>query len=171
MEAISTAEGAMRMRWPHALVLILGYVALDWASYIHAMHGLNITPWSPAPALGMAFVLRHGMVAATVLFVAIVAAELVVRDLPASLPLVVLLAALLAAGYGVIGELMRRRFDPDLMFANYRRLLVWIFIVVAGTACVSAVFVSVLAAFEVVPGGTWHEAFTRYWIGDAVGVL
>ena len=171
MEIVSNTDRAMRMRWPHALVLIIGYVALDWASYIHAMHGLNITPWSPAPALGMAFVLRYGVKVAVVLFVAIVAAELVVRDLPASLPLVVLLAGLLAAGYGLIGELMRRRFDPDLMFANYRRLLVWIFIVVAGTACVSTVFATALVTFEVVPSGTWHEAFTRYWIGDAVGAL
>jgi signal transduction histidine kinase len=171
MNDSSIAQAAMRVRWTHALVLILGYVALDWASYIHALHGLNITPWSPAPALGMAFVMRHGMSMALLLFVAIVLAELVIRDLPTTLPLVILIAALLAAGYGLIGEVMRRRFDPDLLFANYRQLLAWIFLVVAGTAAVSAVFVGTLVGFQVIPPATWSDAFSRYWIGDAVGVL
>ena len=61
MDALPTSERVLTLRWQHALLLVLGYVALDWASYIHALHGLNITPWSPAPALGLAFVMRHGV--------------------------------------------------------------------------------------------------------------
>ena len=51
---------AHRMRWTDALLLIAGYVALDWASFFHPLHGLSITPWNPAPALGLVFVLRFG---------------------------------------------------------------------------------------------------------------
>lgn len=36
------------------------YVALDAASFIHPLHGLNITPWNPAPALGLVLVVRLG---------------------------------------------------------------------------------------------------------------
>ena len=36
-----------------ALLLISGYVLLDWASYIHPLYGLNITPWNPGPALAI----------------------------------------------------------------------------------------------------------------------
>ena len=57
MEASIPTMAPGRMRWTHAALLVAGYVLLDWASYIHAMHGLNITPWSPGPALGLAFLL------------------------------------------------------------------------------------------------------------------
>jgi two-component system sensor kinase FixL len=54
---------------------LLGYVALDWASYIHPLHGLNITPWNPAPALGLVFLLRFGLDCAPAMAIAIVLAE------------------------------------------------------------------------------------------------
>lgn len=50
--------------WIHWIVFVAGYVALDWASYLHPLHGLNITPWNPAPALGFVFWLRYGRVTA-----------------------------------------------------------------------------------------------------------
>jgi two-component system sensor kinase FixL len=170
-ERKSAAMPPATMRWNHAAMLIVGYVALDWASYIHALHGLNITPWSPAPALGLAFVMRYGARTAGVLFVAIVFAEWVVRDLPISFALSLLLAAVLAAGYTAIGELMRRRLDVSLIFDTRGDLLWWTLIVVAGTLAVSTVFVTMLAVFAVIPGSEWLGAITRYWIGDGVGVL
>jgi len=159
------------MRWSQAAMLVVGYVALDWASYIHALHGLNITPWSPAPALGLAFVMRFGLRTVGALFVAIVFAEWVVRDLPISFALSLLLAGVLAAGYAAIGELMRRRFDVSLVFDSRRDLLWWTLIVVVGTLLVSTVFVTMLVVFAVIAPAGWIEAITRYWIGDCVGVL
>jgi two-component system, LuxR family, sensor kinase FixL len=168
-ETLSMASG--RLRWTHGALLVVGYVLLDWASYIHAMHGLNITPWSPGPALGLAFVMRFGVKVAPILFVAIVLADSVVRDLPTTFPLTLLIATLLASGYTALGEIMRRRFDRSLMFTHHRALLAWIVLVIVGTLCVSAAFVSVLVVTGVLAGWQWPEAFTRYWIGDAVGVL
>jgi two-component system, LuxR family, sensor kinase FixL len=168
-ETLSMASG--RLRWTHGALLVVGYVLLDWASYIHAMHGLNITPWSPGPALGLGFVMRFGVKVAPILFVAIVLADSVVRDLPTTFPLTLLIATLLASGYTALGEIMRRRFDRSLMFTHHRALLAWIVLVIVGTLCVSAAFVSVLVVTGVLAGWQWPEAFTRYWIGDAVGVL
>jgi hypothetical protein len=31
------------------LAFIAAYTALDWASFLHPLHGLNITLWNPAP--------------------------------------------------------------------------------------------------------------------------
>jgi signal transduction histidine kinase len=159
------------MRWTHAALLVVGYVLLDWASYIHAMHGLNITPWSPGPALGLAFVMRFGVRVAAVLFVAIVLADSVVRDLSTTLALTLLSATILAAGYTALGEVMRRRFDRSLMFSHHRELLAWIVLVIVGTLGVSATFVVTLVATGVLPPGQWTDALLRYWIGDAVGVF
>ena len=111
-----------RLRWTHSALLVVGYVLLDWASYIHALHGLNITPWSPGPALGLAFVMRFGVRVAAVLFLAIVVADSVVRDLPTTFALTLLIATILASGYTALGEIMRRRFDRSLMFSHHRRI-------------------------------------------------
>jgi two-component system, LuxR family, sensor kinase FixL len=169
METPPMAPG--RLRWTHGALLIAGYVLLDWASYIHAMHGLNITPWSPGPALGLAFVMHFGVKVAAILFVAIVLADSVVRDLPTTFPLTLLLATILASGYAMLGEFMRRHFDRSLMFMHHRALLAWIVLVIAGTLCVSAAFVTTLVATGVLSGTQWADALARYWIGDAVGVL
>jgi signal transduction histidine kinase len=160
-----------RLRWTHGALLVVGYVLLDWASYIHAMHGLNITPWSPGPALGLAFVMRFGARVAAVLFVAIVLADSVVRDLPTTFGLTLLIATILASGYTALGEMMRRRFDRSLMFSHHRALLAWIVLVIMGTLGVSAAFVTALTLSGVLPSAQWPDALMRYWIGDAVGVL
>jgi two-component system sensor kinase FixL len=62
------------------LLLFLGYLALDWASHVHPLHGLAITPWSPAPALGLLFLVRYGGRAVPPLALAILAADAWVRD-------------------------------------------------------------------------------------------
>src|SRR5690606_16789521 len=134
MDSMKPATG--RMRWMHAVLLVVGYVLLDWASYIHALHGLNITPWSPGPALGLAFVMHFGAKVAPILFVAIVLADSVVRDLPTTLPVTLLIATVLAGGYTGLGEVMRRRFDRSLMFGHHRELLAWIVLIIAGTLSV-----------------------------------
>jgi two-component system sensor kinase FixL len=171
IDAISMVTMPVRMRWTHAIFLIFGYVALDWVSFIHALHGLNITPWSPAPALGIVFVMRYGPKVFGLLFAAILLAESLVRDLPTSIAVSVLLACILAAGYTAIGELLRRRLGTTILFESRRELLWWALIVSMGTFCVSALFVTALVLLEVISALNWSEALTRYWIGDDVGVL
>lgn len=64
------------------LVFVSLYIALDAASFIHPLHGLNITPWNPAPALGLVYVLRQGPLARGAFVVAVVASEFLVRMYP-----------------------------------------------------------------------------------------
>ena len=45
--------GDDRATWWLALCYLAAYVALDWASYIRPLQGLNITPWNPQPALAI----------------------------------------------------------------------------------------------------------------------
>lgn len=162
---------ARRMHWSDALLLIAGYVALDWASFFHPLHGLNITPWNPAPALGLVFLLRYGWKAALPLGLAVLLAEVWVRDLPVSLPLSLAIAAMLAVGYGVIGEMLRRRLGGLGIFSDRAGMLQWTGIVAAGTLVTSLAFVLVLMALGLIPPADWNQAVTRYWIGDGVGIL
>lgn len=158
-------------RWRDVAFLILGYVALDWASYIHPLHGLNITPWNPAPALGLIFLLRFGKWMALPMAVAIVLAETWVRGLPVSLIGTVMLAALLTFGYWAIAEALRRFLIGGSLFSDRAGLLTWAGVVGVGTLINSAIFVFALSMTGFIPSSGIGEAALQYWVGDGVGVL
>lgn len=161
----------MRLPLSHAAVLVLGFVALDWASFIHAMHGLNITPWSPAPALGLAYVMRFGAGAGPYMVAGTLLADVLLRELPADFALRLLLALTVGAGYTAAGLVIRRRMTLESMFASRNELFWWMGIVIVGSAVVSAAYASILVAFGVVSGPSWAGAFARYWIGDGIGII
>jgi hypothetical protein len=94
---------------------------------------LNITPWNPDPALGLVFWLIHGRKAALPWFIALLAGEVLVRGMPAGLPLTLLCSAWLVLGYGGIGAALRRSFSSSDIFDNRRRLSSWLAIVLFGT--------------------------------------
>ena len=160
-----------RPGWRDVLILVLGYVALDWASYIHPLHGFNITPWNPAPAIGLYFLLQYGRNALLPLALAILMADLWVRNLPAALPVALALSALLTLGYWAIAELLRRRLTSRHIFDDRRALVEWALIVAFGTLLNSAAYVTVLCLGRLIPLDAGVAAFIRYWIGEGVGVL
>ncbi len=168
-ELISPVIPARKLHWVDALVLVAGYVALDWVSYFHPLHGMNITPWAPAPALGLVFILRFGWKSALLIALAIFLGDAWMRDFP--LALSAAFAIFLAAGYAVIGEVLRRRLKSEVFFVSRRGLLEWFLIVMVGTLVNSAAFISSLTAFDLIPPSEWATAFTRHWIGDSVGIL
>jgi signal transduction histidine kinase len=170
-EPVSRMLPTPRPGWRDVLTMLVGYVALDWASYIHPLHGLNITPWNPAPALGLVFLLRFGRNGALPLALAILMADVWVRHLPVRLLASVALSALLALGYCVIAAGLRRRLEGGGIFRDRRGLLEWAGIVAVGTLVNSALFVSALALGHLIPAGAAQQAFVRYWVGDGVGVL
>ncbi|MBI3095854.1 MAG: MASE1 domain-containing protein [Rhodocyclales bacterium] len=166
-----TMLSPLRPRWHDIALLIIGYVALDWASYIHPLHGLNITPWNPAPALGLIFLLRFGHWMTLPIAVAIVLAETWVRGLPVSFIGTVLLAALLTFGYWAIAEILRRLLVGATLLSDRHGLLTWAGVVGVGTLINSALFVAALSLTGLIPGADIGEAVLQYWVGDGVGVL
>ncbi len=168
---LSSMLPTSRPAWYDVLILIPGYVVLDWASYLHPLHGLTITPWSPAPAIGLLFLLRFGKYAMIPLALAILMADALVRGLPALLPLSIGLSALLSIGYWAIAEVLRHRLSSASIFNDRQGLFEWAGIVVGGTLLNSAVFIGALSLLNLSPAGEMQEALIRYWVGDAVGVL
>ena len=96
------------VEWLFATVFIAAYVLIDWASFMDPLFALNITPWNPDPAIGLVLWLRFGRRMALPWFIALVAAEILVRQMPAGLPMTLLLAAQLTLGYGLTGEVLQR---------------------------------------------------------------
>ena len=152
------------------LVFVIGYVLLDWASYLHPMYGLNITPWNPSLALGLVVWFRAGGIVAIPWFVAILGSEILVRGLPERLPMALALSAVLTAGYGVMAEALRRHVAGELL-PDRRHLLSWLAIVVAGTLTTSGIYVTLLSMSELIPVGDSAVALVRFWVGDCVGIV
>jgi two-component system sensor kinase FixL len=150
---------------------VLAYVALDWASYIEPLFGLNVTPWNPPPALGFVYWLTHGKATAPYWFLALLISELVARDLPEGLPLAIVLSALLAIGYGLTAEALRHYFPSGEIFHNRRGLLTWVVIIVVGTFANGLAYISLLYFTGLIPPGEWFTAFSQFWVGDMVGVI
>lgn len=159
------------LKWQDILTLMLGYVLLDWISFIHALHGLNITPWSPAPALGLVYLLKFGWRVLAPLVMAILLADLLVRHLPTSLWTSIPLSLCLALGYGCIAHVLRVRLARLDISRARQGLFEWAAIVTVGSLLVSLMFVTLLYGADLIPVNGWYAALTRYWVGDVVGVL
>ncbi|MET0265828.1 MAG: ATP-binding protein [Duganella sp.] len=156
--------------WQYPAFIAL-YLLFDWATYIDPLYGLNITPWNPDPSLGLVFWLRHGWRAALPWWIALTLSEIVVRGMPAGLGMTVLLSLWLTIGYGLIGEMLRRRFGSDDMVGCRSQLFHWMAIVTVGTLVNDLVYISLLSAIGLVPEGQWATAVLRFGVGDMVGVL
>lgn len=157
--------------WREAFLLFFGYLALDWASHVHLLHGLDVTPWSPAPALGLLFLVRYGARALAPLALAILAADAWTRELSLPLLLASGLALQLTAGYWLTAEILRRRLGRKGMFVDRRGLIDWVTIAVLGTLLNSLLFLAGLTLGGYLPSGAAAETLLPYWLGDVVGVL
>jgi two-component system sensor kinase FixL len=147
------------------------YILLDWVSYIYPLGPFNITPWNPQPALAIAWMVLGGLVHAPAVFLTIVLADVVVRDVPASHAVTLATALTLSAGYAGIAWALERVLTPRPSLYSLRQLTLFVAIVVPATALIAAAFVGVLHLAESLHAGAAVAGFVRFWVGDAVGVL
>lgn len=161
----------LQIRWLPDLLFVAVFLLFDWVSYVQALYGLNITPWNPDPALGLAYWMRYGRRAAFPWFVANMLAEILVRDLLAGWLITLVSSAVVTLGYGLIGEVLRHRFRDESTFDNRSTLFAWLSIVVIGSILNSLVYISVLYFAGMIPQGQWDVALLRFGIGDIVGIV
>lgn len=158
------------MRSVHAIVFIVSYIALDAASFIHPLHGLNITPWNPAPALGLVYLLRNGRAGVLPLLIAAVLGELAIRGMPGTWWASLASALLLGLGYVALGYHLRAWLPPLSLLDERPLLLRWMLTVSLGTLLIATLYLSALLAFGLLPAEGWLDGVLRFWIGDAVGI-
>jgi len=162
------------IEWLSHLPLFVGfvglYVALDVASFIHPLHGLNITPWNPAPALGLVLVIRYGRLAWLPLAIAVVLAEVTARGPTAWSWESVTAALVLAAGYAVLGHVMSLRMTRDTLLDDRHSLAIWLLQVGIGSLLISVAYLFSLSLVGLLPSSGWWTGLTRFWVGDGVGI-
>src|SRR5262249_45972729 len=86
-------------QWVIGLAYMVGYVLLDWISFLHPFAPFGITPWNPQTGLIFVLVLMFGQKFIPLLFAAPLLADLFVRHLPFPWTTEALLTAVTGAGY------------------------------------------------------------------------
>lgn len=147
------------------------YVLLDWVSYIDPLGPFNITPWNPQPALAIVWMLLGGLEHAAAVFLTIILADALIRDLPGGFATTLLSATVLAAGYAAIAWALRLTLRPMPSLHTLRQLTLFIAVVVPGTAVIAAAFVAVLFLAGHLGATAAGPGWLRFWVGDAVGIL
>jgi signal transduction histidine kinase len=165
------ARGLFASRAAGALLLVAGYLALDWSSYIYPLGPFNITPWNPQPALSIVWMMLGGLGYAPVVFAAAFVSDIVIRHVPGGLWVTVFTSLALAVGYAAIAGALRRIFKSDTRLRDTRRLWIFVAVTASGAAGVALLYVGVLLATGFIPGSSFADAATRFWLGDAVGML
>jgi len=146
------------------------YIALDWASYIDPVGPFNITPWNPQPALAIVWMMLGGLVHAPAVLAAILLADIFVRHAPGGYAIIAMTALVLAGGYTAIAWALTFLLRGTGLRST-RQLTVFVTVVVAGSGVVGAGFIGVLGATGVLAGTAFGNAWIRFWVGDAVGIL
>ena len=146
------------------------YLLLDWASYLDPLGPFNITPWNPQAALAIAWMVLGGLANAPWVAATVFLADLVVRDAPAGLALAGASGVALAAVYAAIAYALRRSL-PGIGLRSTREVTTLSVLTLAGSCAASAVFIGLLAGAGLLQRVEFVEAWLRFWIGDAVGIL
>jgi hypothetical protein len=85
------------------------YVALEWLSFIHEYKGVPITPWNPGAWRGLrADDLRRPGLCASCCFVGVIVSETLVLKTNLQWPIILGIAAIIAAVYAGATALARR---------------------------------------------------------------
>ena len=150
---------------------LAGYVLLDWVSFIDPVGPLGITPWNPAPGLALFLLLHYGLRFAPWLFVAVLAADVIVRGAPAPWPVLVAVAVVLTAGYALLGALLRGRLRWRGELSTLRDATVFTLASAIATGVIALAYVSVFVASGALPAASFAHSVAQYWVGDLIGVV
>ena len=99
------------------LAYVIGYVVLDWISFIHPFAAFGITPWNPQTGLSFVLVLLFGLRFIPLLFIAPLLADLLVRQLPFAWTVESVTVAIIGIGYSLGLAFLARagaHFNPAL---------------------------------------------------------
>src|SRR5690242_10303726 len=156
--------------WLTGLAYVAAYIVLDWLSDRYEFAPLGITPWNPAPGLSAAFLLRLGPAYVPWLFVASLAAEIVVRGVP-SWSYALSAAVFFAAGYGLAAVAVRRWPTRLLPLRRLRDVVTFMVVWATAAAVVAGLQgLAVLIIGHITPRAL-ADLTVRNWAGDFSSIL
>jgi two-component system, LuxR family, sensor kinase FixL len=157
-----------------AAALSVGYVALylvlDRLSFIGALHGIGITPWSPSAGLAVALVVIKGLRYTPLVMVAelLSGATLPIASIS---PVPVFLESLVVTAGYTAGAAMLRHAGLQAGIRGSSDVVRLLTVTIISSGLVASGFVASYAAAGVVPWSDFAEAGFHFWIGDAIGIV
>jgi two-component system sensor kinase FixL len=176
-DIMGAREWSVRMGWSagcRVAALSVGYVALyltlDRLSFIGALHGIGITPWSPSTGLAIALLIINGLHAAPLVLAAELLSGVTLPLGPVSLVSICLASLLVTAGYTGAAAILR---FADLQTGILRSsdIVLLLIVTIISSGLVASGFVTSYAALGVIPWSGFVEAVFHFWIGDAIGIV
>jgi signal transduction histidine kinase len=153
-----------------ALAYVAAFVVLDWTSYVQPVLKLGITPWNPQDGLTLAVLLLFGARWLPITAVAVLVSEVLVRQASAASGLVLGYAIWVAAGYGILATILRRR-GLDAPIRDSRSAVEFAGITATGTLVIAAGYGALFVAAGLLARAHTPHSLPSLWIGDLTGIL
>jgi PAS domain S-box-containing protein len=146
------------------------YLALDRLSFVGALHGIDITPWSPSAGLAMALLIIKGLRYAPLVMLAEALSNATLPVVSVAVMPVCMESLVVAAGYtGAAAVLRHAGLQAGIRMSMDVVMLLIVTIIGSGFGAIG--FVGTYAAAGVVPWSGFAEAGFHYWVGDAIGIV
>lgn len=154
------------------IAYLVGYVLLDWVSFIEPYAPFGITPWNPGTGLSFALVLLFGRRMIPFLFIGPLLSDIVQIQSPLPWAIELACTALIGGGYSAASIFLSRpslKFDPAL--SSMRDLVLLMLVAVLSAAFVASSYFAVTTAAGLLPAKDFVAATLRYWVGDVIGIV
>ena len=150
---------------------LVGYVLLDWISFIYPYAPYGITPWNPPPGLSFVLVLVFGQAMIPYLFVAPFLADLIVRHLPLPWTLELATTAIIGCVYSLaLLLLLRPKTRFNVALSSLRDLFLLLVTAATSAAIVAISYVGIVTIAGFVSADDFILTCLRFWVGDVIGV-
>jgi integral membrane sensor domain MASE1 len=146
------------------------YLTLDRLSFIGALHGISITPWSPSSGLAMALLIVKGMRCAPLVMVAEVLSGITLPTVLVSVVPVFIESLLVTASYSGAALILRHA-GLQASIRGSGDAVTLLIVAVVSSGLVAGGFVAAYAAAGIVPWTGFGAAAIHFWIGDAIGIV
>ncbi|SMH37069.1 MASE1 domain-containing protein [Azospirillum agricola] len=157
-------------RWSLAAAYLGAHLALDWVSFIHEISPLNVTPWNPPAGLMMGTLIVFGLPAVPLVWLGLMAADLLVRDLPVAVWVTVAANAAVAAGYGGAAWGLRERLGLDPRLSRLRDVVLLLAGAAATPLAVGIGYIALHTLAGLFPWSDFAGVLLRYWVGEVIGI-
>ncbi|MFM2129255.1 MAG: hypothetical protein RL477_801 [Pseudomonadota bacterium] len=147
----------------------VAYVLLEWLSFIHEYKGLPITPWNPGLGVVFAVLVRGTPWHGAILFAGIALSEFVVVDSALDWPEILILAAVMTAGY-TGAAMLARRWQIKVGLDRLRDVLLLLGVGLAAALAVTVTLGLLFMAAGHVTGADVLDAALPLLVGDGIGI-
>jgi signal transduction histidine kinase len=153
-----------------AALFLLAYIVLEWVSFLHEYEGVPVTPWNPGLGMAFALLVIAGPTYGLVLLAGVVIAELLVLRTELSLPVILAMAAIIAASYSAAAAFARRKLNLDVSLEHVRDVVGLLAAGSAGAAISATLLSGLLLAAGALRASDIMQSSLPLLLGDIIGI-